>query len=98
MVVSFADSDLERLWVEAGFTMGLPPFVVTSYRKKLQAISQARDTRDLRNMKSLRLEKLKGKRQHEHSMRLNGQYRLVLEIASANGEQRIVLKSVEDYH
>ncbi len=98
MEVSFADRELERLWMEEGFSLGLPSFVTTSFRRKMGYLIQASDTRDLRAMRSLNFEKLKGKRQHEYSIRLNDQFRLVFEMSSEGGKQRIILKSIEDYH
>jgi proteic killer suppression protein len=49
-------------------------------------------------MKSLHFEKLKGARSHQHSIRLNRQWRLIVELErSANGRLVIVV-SIEDYH
>lgn len=48
-------------------------------------------------MKSLHYEKLKGKRSHQRSMRLNDQFRLIVEIEEANGRTVVVI-SIEDYH
>ena len=48
-------------------------------------------------MKSLHYEKLKGRRAHQRSMRLNDQFRLILEIEIVN-DRTIVVVSVEDYH
>ncbi len=98
MEVSFADRELERLWMEVGVSTGLPSSVISSFRRKVGFLLQARDTRDLGAMRSLNFEKLKGKRQHECSIRLNDQYRLVFEMSSEGGKQRIILKSIEDYH
>lgn len=98
MDVSFARDDLDRLEVDPSFSMGLPPAVVKAYRKQMQLIRSATDTRDLRAMKSGHLEKLKGKRQHQYSMRLNKQFRLVIALSKERGEQKVEIVGVEDYH
>lgn len=63
----------------------------------MQWIRAAPDERDFYRMKSLHYEKLKGKRSHQRSMRLNDQYRLILEIEEIKGRTLVVI-SIEDYH
>ena len=63
----------------------------------MQQIRAAADERDLRALKSLRFEKLKGNRAHQHSLRLNDQWRLVLEL-TGTGPHKVVVISIEDYH
>lgn len=98
MDVTFADDDLDRLETDPSFDMGLAEGVVRAYRKRLQIIRNAADERDLYAMRSSRCEKLKGKRQHQHSMRLNNQVRLVLELEGGRGNKRVKIVGVEDYH
>jgi proteic killer suppression protein len=98
MEVVFGSEDLDRLEVDSSFTMGLPVSVVSAYRKRLQAFRAASDTRDFRTMKSWHFEKLKGSRSHQHSVRLNRQFRLILELESDNRRQRVLIVNVEDYH
>ena len=52
-------------------------------------ISAAPTEQDSYRMKSLHYEKLKGKRSHQRSMRLNDQFRLIVEIETV--PQRIVV-------
>ena len=63
----------------------------------MQYIRGANDERDLRAWKSLHYKRLSGNRQHQHSMRLNDQYRLVLEIQEGP-QKRVVIVGIEDYH
>ncbi len=98
MEVSFADDDLDRLETDARFTGGLSSDLVRAYRLRVQAIRAAMDERDLRQMKSFRFEKLAGSRQHQHSMRLNDQYRLILEIQGAVPNKVVRIIGIEDYH
>lgn len=100
MEVRFADDRLRRL--ESDPTFRAREFgddVVRSYRKKLQFIRAATDERDLYGMKSLHFEKLQGERSHQRSIRLNKQWRLILELAAAEeGGKTVVVVSIEDYH
>lgn len=98
MDVSFAEDDLDRLEVDPAFTMGLSGALVKAYRKRVQMIRSAPDVRDFYALKSLHFEKLQGKRQHQHSMRLNQQYRLILELSDAVNSRHVTIKGVEDYH
>ncbi len=98
MDVSFASHDLDRLEIDAKFGAGLPDVVVKAYRGRLQIIRSAPDERDFYKLQSLRYEKLKGKRQHQRSMRLNAQWRLVIEIEDVAEGKRVRIVSIEDYH
>ena len=98
MDVEFASADLDRLETDLAFTMGLPLALVKAYRKRLQGIRAARDERDCYALKSLHFEKLKGERQHQHSMRLNDQFRLVLEVVGAGQNKRVRIIEVVNYH
>ena len=98
MDIEFADEELDRLETDPGFDAGLPVGVVRGYRKVIGWIRAAQDERDLRQMRSLRFEKLRGNRSHQHSMRLNDQYRLIIQLEKAGGRSRVVLVEVTDYH
>jgi len=98
MEVRFSDERYGRLEVDPHFTGGWAPAVVKAYRNRLNFIRQAQDERDLYAWKSLRMEKLQGSRQHQHSMRLNDQWRLVIEFEGNSPNKTIVIVSIEDYH
>ena len=98
MRVEFADADPDRLETDASFTMGFAVAIVRAYRMGLQAIRSARDERDLRAMKAWRFEKLKGRRAHQHSLRLNDQFRLVFEIVGTGSSKGLRIVGIEDYH
>ena len=72
--------------------------VTAAFRKRMQVIRAAKDERDFRQLKSLRYEKLKGDRSHQHSMRLNDQFRLILEFEGSGADKTVVVVSIEDYH
>ncbi len=98
MELEFGDQALRRLYTEEEFRMGLPIPVVTAFRKKVYFMSKATDERDIRAWKSLHMEKLKGDRQHQYSIRLNEQLRLIFEIVGEGMDKRLRLVGVEDYH
>jgi proteic killer suppression protein len=98
MEVSFGDPDLDKLETEARFDGGFSPSVVKAYRKRMQQIRAAEDERAFYALKSLHFEKLKGERSHQHSMRLNDQWRLILERRGLGKDKTIHLIGIEDYH
>jgi len=98
MEVRFADRALERLERNATEDGGFSQAVVTAFRKRVQALRAAIDERDLYAMKSFRFEKLKGARSHQHSIRLNDQWRLILEFSGTAPNKIVVAMKIEDYH
>ncbi|HEX5414260.1 MAG TPA: type II toxin-antitoxin system RelE/ParE family toxin [Chloroflexota bacterium] len=98
MDVEFGDNDLDRLETDPSFTMGLDQAIVKAYRKRLQIIRAAPDERDFYNLKSWHFEKLEGKRQHQHSIRLNDQFRLIVEFVGTGRVKRVRVVGIEDYH
>ncbi len=98
MDVRFDIDELDRLEVDPKFTARLPSEVVKAYRKVLNYIRQAVDERDLRTWKSLHFEKLEARRQGQYSLRLNRQWRLVVEFEGQSPTKTIVICAVENYH
>jgi proteic killer suppression protein len=98
MEVEFADDSLRRLESDPGFDAGFGRDVVKAFRKRVQFIRAARDERDFHAMRSLNFEKLKGKREGQYSMRLNDQWRLILELVKRNDGKVVVIVEIADYH
>lgn len=97
MEIEFTDSNLDSL--ETDPTAGdYSEAIIKAYRKRIQTIRAAVDERDLYVMKGHRFEKLKGDRSHQHSMRLNDQMRLILEIKPSTPKNIIIVVGIEDYH
>jgi toxin HigB-1 len=94
----FNDGSLERLYTELDFDGGHGRPIARAFRKVMNVIRQAHDERDFYAMRSLRFEKLKGSRSHQRSMRLNDQWRLILEIEEGRPKNTIVVIAIEDYH
>jgi toxin HigB-1 len=98
METAFADELLHRLETDPAFDGGFGREVVRAFRKRMQMIRAARDERDFYAMRSLNFEKLKGNRQGQFSMRLNQQWRLILEIDKQDNSSTVVIISIVDYH
>jgi len=98
MVVRFQDERLDRLETDPTYDAGFSQAVVSAFRKRLQIIRQAPDERDFYNLKSLHFEKLKGKRDQQHAMRLNKQWRLIIEFEGETPDKVVAVISIEDYH
>jgi|SRR5215207_10588061 len=96
--VEFSDQELDQLEVDPKFTAGYGPAIIRGFRKAMQAIRAAHDERDLYALRGLNFEKLKGKRDHQCSVRLNKQWRLLLELKDGDGGKRIRIVGIEDYH
>jgi proteic killer suppression protein len=98
MDVRFADDDLRRLEVEPRLTGGKPAEIVRAYRKVLNFIKNAVDERDLRQWKALHFKKLKAEREGQYSLRLNRQWRLVVEMDEGSPQKTVVICEIENYH
>jgi toxin HigB-1 len=98
MEVIFKSENLDKLETDAAFDGGYQPGVVKAFRKRMQQIRAALDERDFYNQRALRFEKLKGDRSHQHSMRLNDQWRLILQLQGKSANKVVVVIAIEDYH
>jgi proteic killer suppression protein len=93
-----ADRVLRRIDEEPAYMGGYSSHVVKLFRARMQFIRASLNENDLRSSRSLHFEKLKGKRQHQRSIRLNDQYRLILEIETCEDGNVVVVKEIVDYH
>ncbi len=98
MEVQFSDKKFDRLETDPDYEAGFGLAVVKAYRRRMQQLRAADDERDLYALKSLRFEKLKGTRAHQRSIRLNDQWRLIVEIIPDRPKNRIRVCGIEDYH
>lgn len=98
MNVEFGDDSLEQVFYDPRSTGGFSRDIVKAFRKRVQQIMSALDERDFYASKGLRFEKLKGKRREQYSMRLNDQYRLILQLKGSGPSRLAVVLSIEDYH
>lgn len=81
--------------VDSKRTRGLLPRVVhRAALKKIQILRAAKVLDDLRNYPGLHLEKLKGARKDEYSIRINDQFRLCFKLDRGTAYDVVI----EDYH
>jgi len=98
MQVEFQDDNLDRLETDPDFTAGFSREVVRAYRMRIQAIRDATDERDLYVFKSWKFKKMRGARSYQRSIRLNNQWRMIVEIKKSQPSNTMIIVAVEDYH
>jgi toxin HigB-1 len=98
MEVEFDDPKLDRLETDASFTAGYSQAIVRAYRKRIQQLRAVPDERDLYQLRSLHFEKLQGSRAGQSSIRLNAQWRLILQIRGTHPCKVIGIIEIVDYH
>jgi toxin HigB-1 len=94
----YADDELRRLDCDPRYAGSWAAEIVRAYRKRLAIIRAAVDERDFYALKSLHFEKLKGARAHQHSMRINSQWRLIVEFRGTSPNKKVLIVAIEDYH
>ncbi|MFQ5529941.1 MAG: type II toxin-antitoxin system RelE/ParE family toxin [Gemmatimonadota bacterium] len=93
MIKSFRDRDTERLY-ERRPIKTLGPAVQRVALRKLRMIDAATTLTDLRTPPGNRLEKLKGDRVGQHSIRINKQWRVCFRWRSGHAHD----VEIADYH
>jgi toxin HigB-1 len=93
MILSFADRDAEALF-HGRFAKKLAQDMQRTAQRKLLQIHQAGRLQDLTAPPGNRLEALKGNRAGQHSIRINGQWRICFVWTNAGAEA----VEIVDYH
>jgi len=93
MIKSFRDRVTERLF-QREHIRRLPPRLLRGALKKLLILDAAERLEDLRLPPGNRLEKLKGDRAGQHSIRINDQWRVCFRWRDGN----VYDVELEDYH
>lgn len=97
MEVEFDDDDLARAERDPTVSVGHGPAVDRGFRKLIQVIRAAVDERDFYALKSLHFEKLEGS-ETRRSMRINKQWRLIVELRGEAPRKKVGVIKVDDYH
>lgn len=93
MIRSFIDKRAERIW--SGLrSPKLPPDIQNRALDKLKMLNRAKAFDDLRNPPSNRLHALKGDRAGQHSISINGQWRICFVWKDGNAHD----VEIVDYH
>lgn len=99
MRILVEDDELKRLATDPNYkSKRWGADLVKDYRKKIQMLTAATDERDLRALKSLHLEPLKGNRAGTSSIRLNKQFRLILQFKTDESGRIVIVIELVDYH
>ena len=93
MIFNFRDKETEQFWL-TGRSRKLPAALKKRAYARLQALHAAGDIKDLLVPPGNQLEKLKGERKAEHSIRINKQWRICF-IWKDNEAHDV---KIEDYH
>jgi proteic killer suppression protein len=96
--VVFRDRGLLELATDKNARSAYTQGVEKKFRLRIQQIVAVVDERDLCKQASLHFEKLKGERSHQHSIRLNDQWRLIVELEGNAPNKHLVIVGIEDYH
>jgi len=75
MIKSFRDAETEKVF-DRRFSRRLPGDIQSVALRKLRMIANAVDVNDLRSPPANRLEKLRGDREGQYSVRINDQWRI----------------------
>ena len=98
MEFEFSNRKVERLYTDERGARKYPPRVVDAFFEVIRVIESAEDERDLRTMKHLHFEKLKGGRQHQRSLALHGAFRLVVQLREGDDGKYVLIEEIVDYH
>ena len=93
MIKSFRDGETERLWKEER-SRRIPASLHKAALKKLQMLNAAGALGDLALPPGNRLERLRGDREGQYSIRINNQYRVCFEWRESNAHN----VEITDYH
>ena len=93
MILGFSCKETEAIW-NGQASRRLPPEIQQIARRKLRMLNNAKNLTDLRVPPANRLEALKGKRNGQHSIRINDQWRICFLWGNAGASQIEIV----DYH
>jgi toxin HigB-1 len=91
VIKTFANKETAEIW-RTGKTRGSPPASVT--KRKLAILDNATTLEDLKIPPGNRLEKLRGDREGDYSIRINDQYRICFEWRGSDAYEI----EITDYH
>jgi len=99
MEVQYGDDHLEKLATDKKyFPKGISRELIRGYVRRIGQLKAMPDERGLRALASLHFEKLEGNRSHQHSIRINNQWRIILEFDDSTLPKTVIVIGIEDYH
>jgi toxin HigB-1 len=94
----FKNRKLETLYTLEQGAEAYPQAVVAAFFEVMTVIENAPDERTLYAFKSLHFEQLQGKYAGQHSLQLNRQWRLLVQLERDTTGKYIVIIDILDYH
>jgi proteic killer suppression protein len=98
MDVEHDDPDLERLEKDPECISRHAASVVRQFRRVMLLIREVLHESELYKYSSRHFEKLKGDRRHQYSLRLDRQWRLIVEIKEGADRNCLRIIEIVDYH
>ena len=98
MRFEFRDKDLLLLYTDEKNAHRYPSGIVEAFFEVMAIIENATSEADIRAFKSLHFEKLTGNREGQVSLRLNKQYRLIVQIEKDEQGKFLWIIEINDYH
>lgn len=95
MLFEFDNNELVKIY-ETG-RGSYPPEIIKAFFKKIQLIKNAKNENDLRKIKSNHFEKMEGYK-NRYSLRLNLQYRLIIELLKDGIYKIILIKEISNHY
>ena len=93
MIKSFKDKETEKIYSREG-SRKLPVDIQQVALRKLRMINNAKNLNDLKIPPANNLEKLKGDREGQHSIRINDQWRICFKWKDGDAHE----VEITDYH
>ncbi len=94
----FATRRLEVLYTQGKGAERYPEGVVDAFLDLVRHIEAATNEQDLRTPPSLRFEQLKGRDKGKSSLRLNDQYRLIVEVSREGPRKVVVVRKISKHY
>lgn len=99
MRFEFKSKKLQALFESEKDAHKYPVTVVDGFFEVMDIIDAIKDINVLRTFRGLNFEKLKGNRKEQYSVRLNKQYRLIIELQKDDdNDEYILIIEIVDYH
>lgn len=101
MKFEFASGAVQDIYTQgfsSRFARKFGPEVVKGFFKVMDRITAAIDERDLHAFKGMNYEALQGNRAHQNSLRINDQWRVIVERQQAEDGTLLLIVNIEDYH
>lgn len=100
MNFAFDDKKLQTLCITGTGKIARqhPAEIIEKLFSVLEIIDAVTNTEQLKQFAGLRFAALKGNRAGQHSLRLNDQFRLIVEVSKDSDGQLLIIIEITDYH